>query len=195
MAETTQDILIESLGKCIDAISPVKKTKENPFFEHRYADLNSVLNAIRKPLHDNGLYITQLPDSEGIVTKVIHRSSATFLQCTTPIPYHKLKPHEVGSWISYMRRYALISIFCIPQEDDDGNTAQTGAEASELAENFVKTYDEDVSRLGNWEALKAHYIKHKPQIDKLPKTYKNEVMDLFIIQKEKIADADKQHDE
>jgi threonine dehydrogenase-like Zn-dependent dehydrogenase len=32
-------------------------------------------------------------------------------------------PQKIGSCITYFRRYNIVSIFALPQEDDDGNTA------------------------------------------------------------------------
>ena len=66
-------------------------------------------------------------------------------------------PQQVGSAISYARRYGLAAICGITQADDDGNAAQGKAEASEdhPAEETLSTAIEAATTVGELEALKA----------------------------------------
>ena len=54
------------------------KDSANPFFKSSYADLTSVIKAIKQPFADNGLSYTQFPVSNengvGVSTRLMHIS-------------------------------------------------------------------------------------------------------------------------
>jgi AcrR family transcriptional regulator len=107
-------------------IEGVTKTASNSHFKSKYADLASVLSSIREPLARNNLCIIQGPHKvDGgveVETMVLHKSGE-WLSDSCYIPINKWDAHGMGSAITYGRRYGLMSVFCIPTEDDDGNAA------------------------------------------------------------------------
>ncbi|WP_233482537.1 ERF family protein [Desulfovibrio desulfuricans] len=62
-------------------VQPVTKDAENPFTKSWYASLNSVMNACRDALIENGIWLCQHPvpveqhNSIGLVTKLTHAES------------------------------------------------------------------------------------------------------------------------
>ena len=126
----------------------------NPAFRSKYADLSSVLDAIREPFASHGLSIVQELSSneEGVrcETTLMH-TSGQWLTTTSPvIPVDKHSAHGVGSASSYARRYSL-SAFGVAQIDDDGNAA---AEAPPRVNPVANA-------LGDWPA------QHPDQMDSL----------------------------
>ena len=107
------------------AIGTIKKTSSNPFFKSKYAALPDILNAISKPLEDNGLLITQHPEGEDeLCTMIIHPFSGEFMKSTAKMHPVKNDPQAIGSAITYQRRYALGAILNLDiDDDDDGNKA------------------------------------------------------------------------
>jgi hypothetical protein len=107
------------------AIGTIKKTSSNPFFKSKYAALPDILNAISKPLEDNGLLITQHPEGEDeLCTMIIHPFSGEYMKSTAKMHPIKNDPQAIGSAITYQRRYALGAILGLNiDEDDDGNAA------------------------------------------------------------------------
>lgn len=107
-------------------MSGAKKEAANPFFNSKYADLNSVVDAIRVPFHNHGLSYSQFPLFEnqlvGVETLLMH-ISGEFISSVLMLPMKKQDAQAAGSAITYARRYALQSIAGIPSEDDDGNIA------------------------------------------------------------------------
>lgn len=98
------------------------KTKTGGTYEFAYAPLDSILNAVRKPLSDNGLAIVQLLDHEALVTILLH-SSGESLEGRTALP-EASDIQGFGSAITYLRRYAIQALLGIAaEEDDDGNRA------------------------------------------------------------------------
>ena len=118
--------LAAALCKAQAAMGGASKDKENPFFKKNYADLGSVVAAIKGPFADNGLSYSQFPvstdTSVGVDTILMHESGE-WLSMSYYLPMTKADPQKAGSAITYARRYALQSIAGIPSEDDDGNAA------------------------------------------------------------------------
>lgn len=133
-------------------IDNAPKNEKNPYFKASYADLASVWSVVRQPLSKHGIAVIQLPevtykseaalkriqsrssDGERIVvealvvlnltTRLIHKSGE-WIENTVSTMVPGADPQTIGSAITYMRRYALMSMTGVaPQgEDDDGNRA------------------------------------------------------------------------
>lgn len=102
------------------------KGSANPFFKSSYADLTSVIKAIKEPCFKNGLSYIQLPhrdgNSIGVVTRLMH-TSGQWIEHEFTLPMVKGDPQAAGSAITYARRYALQALFGIPAVDDDSESA------------------------------------------------------------------------
>ena len=67
-------------------VQPVTKDAENPFTKSWYASLNSVMDACRDALIENGIWLCQYPvpveqpNSLGLVTKLTHAESGQWLR-------------------------------------------------------------------------------------------------------------------
>lgn len=124
MSETKKTLVTALIGfrKSIEA---VKKTEDNPFFKSKYADLPNILEAIKAPLGDNGLALYhQTLSNEGsfvVITTLIESVSGESI--TSMFPVFGSKPQEIGSSITYARRYNIQALLDIPTDDDDGNEA------------------------------------------------------------------------
>ena len=106
-------------------LQPAKKDATNPYFRSKYADLSSVMEAIKKPLNDAGILIQQIQVADTIETHLILVSDPiqriiNYTQITSKSPND---PQSMGSAITYARRYGLITVTCLDTEDDDGNSA------------------------------------------------------------------------
>jgi hypothetical protein len=108
-------------------IEGAAKDKVNPHFKSKYADIGSVIDAIKPALSRHGLGFTQHPqpsESGIIVETMLHHSGGDSLSLgTLYVPANKLDPQAFGSALTYARRYALMTAFGVPAEDDDGNAA------------------------------------------------------------------------
>jgi hypothetical protein len=139
----------ESIANLAKALSTVqgklthaKKDSANPFFKSKYADLESVWDACRSLLAENGLAVIQFPgDIEFIqlekangditiitkmsLTTVLTHESGEFISQQMSVPVTKADAQGAGSALTYMRRYALASVVGVVQADDDGNAASS----------------------------------------------------------------------
>lgn len=124
--------IAKSLAKFHELMGNVEKSANNPFFKSKYAPLEAILPAIKKPLAEAGLVFSQCPTNlteQGIVipallTTLADVESGEFLTATVPLILAKQDPQGVGSAITYMRRYALVSILGLNCDvDDDGQAS------------------------------------------------------------------------
>lgn len=115
-------------------------TRNGGSYEYTYADLGDIWAAIRQPLKDNGLAVTQgLKGGSdgyiGIETTIWHDSGETYAT-TVEAPATGKTTQEVGSLTTYYKRYALGAVLGISTEDDDdgkaGNSPQPIRSAASL---------------------------------------------------------------
>ena len=112
--------LFEFQGK----VTSVKKSAKNPHFKSNYADLSSILEVITPALQECGLFVTQHPHDDVLVTTVYHAETGEYMQSEQVLRMKDANnPQQQGSAITYARRYALAAIFNLNQEDDDANSA------------------------------------------------------------------------
>ena len=113
-------------------VQPVTKDAENPFTKSWYASLNSVMDACRDALIENGIWLCQYPvpveqpNSLGLVTKLTHVESGQWQSSLAVVPLPKADPQGMGSAITYARRYALTAMLGMVTDDDDGEGAKNG---------------------------------------------------------------------
>jgi hypothetical protein len=119
--------LAAALAQAQGVMLGAKKDSDNPYFKSKYADLASVVEAIRGPLSAHGLSYVQIPiPTEGdwvrVETVLLH-ASGQWISGTVEVPVSKADAHGYGGALTYARRYGLSSIVGVAQEDDDGNAA------------------------------------------------------------------------
>ncbi len=126
MSETTST-LSAAMAKAFAEIEAATKSANNPHFKSKYADLGAVIDAVKPALIKHGLFFTQHPEpsEEGItIQTVLHHSSGEQMSMGTLfVPANKRDAQGFGSALTYCRRYALMTAFGVPAEDDDGNAA------------------------------------------------------------------------
>lgn len=107
------------------AFKPVLKSADNPFFKSKYADLNSILDAVSDTLEAQGVMILQPVHTDGtqnfVTTRLLHVESGEFIDSTMKLEVPKANMQDLGSAISYARRYSLQALLTLQAEDDDAN--------------------------------------------------------------------------
>ena len=120
--------LAAALAKAQGAMKGAIKDSANPFFKSKYADLASVVEAIRAAFSANGLsYIQTVEPSEKdevrVETTLLH-ASGEWISCgVLSLPVSKVDAQGYGSALTYARRYSLSAAVGVAPEDDDGNAA------------------------------------------------------------------------
>jgi len=132
-----------ALLKAQTEMSNPKKDATNPFFRTKYADLNSVREAVIPILNNNGIVVLQPIkniDGKNFVCTMLLHETGEMLESFIEIVYNKSNDAQAqGSGITYARRYGLQSFVCVGADDDDGNKA---VDPNTLKLKACKTLDE-----------------------------------------------------
>jgi hypothetical protein len=179
MSEIKQ--LTAAMVKVQATLKHAVKDSTNPHFKSKYADLGAVWDACRETLTANELAVFQTMDVlhvaqrdgatviQPVLNTILAHVSGESIESTTPIVMKdRDNPQQMGSAITYARRYALMAILGIVADDDDGQAAATpivrrdaveimaGGDLKplrnrlyKLVEGEVET-DEDETAIRNW---------------------------------------------
>jgi len=130
MTTKVEAAAFKALAKAQSEIGVVFKDSTNPHFRSRYASLSAVLAAVIPALNGNGFSVMQTPDyspddATVFVYTVLRHEGGHVIEGTTRGPIGKRRDIQAfGSCVTYLRRYALLSMLGIAvDEDTDGNQA------------------------------------------------------------------------
>ena len=110
------------LLKVKSEIGTLTKKADNPFFKSKYLDLSDLLEAVEQVLEKYLLVLTQPIIDNQVVTVLTDIETEKHIESSMPLT-PSANPQQMGSQISYYRRYTLASLLAIAQVDDDGNQA------------------------------------------------------------------------
>jgi len=115
-------------------MSNAVKNSNNPFHRSKYADLGSVRDVVVPAFNAHNIAVVQASqfiDGKVAVTTTLLHSSGEWIASTLEAHLHTAQgksdkeegtnPQLLGRMITYLRRYALASMACIAQADDDGD--------------------------------------------------------------------------
>lgn len=205
--------LVAALAKAQKIITAPTKNREvtvtprsgGSSYKFSYTTLDALIDCVRAPLTDNGLWFVQTTEGSGapghfiLKTSLLHESGEWI---SSEIPM--VDPgnnQQLGSALTYQRRYALAAILGIASDSDDdangadGNTLEavkdkhverhsppkpeakaTGDAAKKAAIKFAQDACVDLEGLTLKEQLTAWMHVNKPKVDRL-KDYDTDLMD------------------
>jgi hypothetical protein len=120
---------------------PKTRTAKGQKWSYKYADLADVTDVVRPVLSKHGLAMMHLMTPSGadyvLIARLLHESGQ-YMDSTYPVP-KGLAAQDLGSWLTYMRRYSTCNMaFVAGETDEDGEAAtaaQIAAEDAEAAAN------------------------------------------------------------
>ena len=126
--------LASAMAGAFAEIEGATKSANNPHFKSKYADISAVIDAIKPALIAHGLFFTQHPEpsADGVTIETwLHHSNGDQLSLgKLYVPANKKDAQGFGAALTYARRYALVTAFGVPTEDDDGNAASKAQKPS-----------------------------------------------------------------
>ena len=138
----------------------ISKDSNNPFFSDakrkvNYASLPHILTVITPILKKNGLLIVQPVMNNCVVTKLVHIDTGQMLESVYDIVCKdSTNAQQIGSGVSYARRYSLTSILNLnidDESDDDGNSA-----TNNIAKPQAPKKEDLTPKHSNWNKAKEH---------------------------------------
>jgi hypothetical protein len=122
-----KDKILLKLALLKKELGSVKKSADNPFFSSKYADLNAHLDIVEPLLEKNKMILLQPASAAAeytIVESIIFDvESSQFVSSAIRLVLSKQDMQQMGSAVTYARRYTLASLLAMQAEDDDGNAA------------------------------------------------------------------------
>lgn len=186
------EALAVALSKAQAAIENVEKDTQG--YGYKYATLASCLEAIKKPLADNGLSIIQ-PISQSkdgkstLVTMLIH-SSGQWIKSILNIEVAAIKNkdgrattnelQQFGAATTYMRRYALSAMIGLAQEDTDAQEARKTKVESENKNQVSKFMNLCKENHINAKEFACHFKIDSSKQDSV----KNGIENFFILKEQ-----------
>lgn len=135
----------KALAELQASIGKVVKSTDNPYYKSHYADLNALFEQIKPIINEKGFVLVQLVNGAVLETYLIHLETGECLHSTMDLLTAKPDMQQLGSAITYARRYSILPMLNIETVDDDGN----------LASGKTKTWD-DLQTIDDFEeAIKA----------------------------------------
>ncbi len=112
--------LHQKLHRAKLAIGKVVKNAQN--HHSKYADLNAIMAEVEPVLLENGLVLLQPIQANSVCTQIIDIDSGAMIVSIMDLP-QGITPQQMGSAITYYRRYTLQSALSLQAVDDDGQQA------------------------------------------------------------------------
>jgi hypothetical protein len=146
----------------------IGKVTKNAMSHHsKYADLNAILSTVEPVLLENGLLLIQPIQVNSVCTQIVDIDSGAMLESCMDLP-QGITPQQMGSAITYYRRYTLQSALSLQAVDDDGQQASketpTETKKESLSDARFKAALESISK-GEFttDQLKAKFYLTKEQ--------------------------------
>lgn len=157
--------MLEKIARIQDNIG--KLTKDTKGYNYKYFDINQLLEKLQPLLREEGLVITQ-PIIDGSVVTRIYDAEEKFapIESSIKLP-ENAKPQDLGSAITYFRRYTLVSLLALTADDDDGASASVGVSTKEFAQ-IKEDYETKgiAPQIEKWEAMSYEQKKIINEIKK-----------------------------
>ena len=133
-----------ALVKALGEMEAVAKSAANPHFKSKFTPLDEVIETSRPILAANKLALMQFPamvdgNKIGLETVIMHESGE-WIAAMAEIFVSKPDPQQVGSAISYLRRYAQKAALNLADADDDAEGQMNRGTAQKPAEKPVSAY-------------------------------------------------------
>lgn len=120
--------LFTALAKAQATMKEASKDGVNPFHKSKYATLDSIWDACRDSLTNNGLSVIQTVDTvetKMVLCTILGHVSGQWIKGNMPIIIDKPTPQSLGSALTYAKRYSLAALVGISSnEDDDAESVQ-----------------------------------------------------------------------
>ena len=138
----SKDKLLAALEVAKQNFNKLEKSGKNNFFKtsngvHTYSTLDDIFNSCKQALFESGLSLyytlTFENDDQYLITTLTHINSEQSIQSKSAIGTATSTPQQIGSGITYFRRYHIQAMLNLEADfDDDGNIASNVKEPQQV---------------------------------------------------------------
>ncbi len=151
-------------------VIPKNKTAKIPLknggsYEYSYADLADIWDKIRKPLTDSGLSVVQIPTTlqgEHALKTILFHQSGEKIQDIMRLPVaRETSPQNLGSAITYAKRYMLSAFLGLVTEDDNDAADLRTASSEQMSRIKRAAYEYGANSQTEFQSL-IYMLVDKP---------------------------------
>lgn len=163
---------LNAYSKLLTSINSIKKSTENPYYKSKYADLNSIFDEVKEKITENGFVLLQNVEGSFLRTRIVHIETGEFLESTFDLVTAKPDMQQLGSAVTYARRYSLLPMLNLECEDDDANEACGIKKGGFNDLTTFEDFDKAIRSATSEKALGALWYKWKDKFAKDSEEYK-----------------------
>lgn len=179
------DKFLPAFLKVQGSLSPIKKSMKA--HKHKYANIDAVLEEVIPILQENQIVVYEAPistvEGKDFLQIILQHISGQYIASTLSL-YHAKDMQSYGGSITYARRYALVSLLGLPQEDDDGASAMKKPEVTSSPRISREHYDNLINHIKECEdpasIAKEIMERTKKSLDQLSESQYTWVMKTFF---------------
>jgi hypothetical protein len=129
-SEKINDLLI-AIENARENFKSLKKSGSNPFFKtngkaHQFSTLDDIFTSCKEALANNEISVFYTVEDKNelifLTTTIMHLPSGQYIKSSSSIGTVNSKPIEIGSGITYFRRYHIQAMLNLEADfEDDGN--------------------------------------------------------------------------
>ena len=160
-------------------VGKVRKDANNPFHKSKYSTIESVLDTIEDSLYEAGLGFVQCVKDMSLETTIYEVETGETIVSSVPLILSKNDMQQLGSAITYARRYALVSMLGLEQEDDDGNAT--------LKEKPTQNVQKEYISLDQAKSLAKYVADQQQDLSKLMGFFKVQKLSQMSIKQYQFA--------
>lgn len=150
-------------------VNAIQKDGKNPHFKSSYATLNNIISEVKPLLNEMGLLLSQPVIKDQVHTIITDAESGEEFDSSISLPVG-LTPQQMGSAITYYRRYLLAGLLSLEMSDDDGNDSSINVDTRPWLNDNTPPFKEAIKFLqsgNNIEQIEKKYKLSKSVREKL----------------------------
>lgn len=128
------DIISAMIQMQTELKNPLADTKA---YNYKYATLPTILDQVKPILQKFGFVLIQYFNEGYLLTRLIYKNNECF-KCSIKLAEFGTDAQKLGSYITYMRRYSIITILGISAEDDDGEITKSNQPKTNQVSKTIK---------------------------------------------------------
>lgn len=152
-------------------ITKITKNTDNPYYKSKYSDLSAIYDEIKPKIKEHGFLLLQRVVGNVLKTELIHIESGKKVESEMDLLTAKPDMQQLGSAITYARRYSILSILNIETEDDDGNIAAGKTKSFDELETY-EDFDNAIKSCKSEKQISALWYKWREKFTETSDEYK-----------------------
>ena len=164
MVREMSEEFLTALSDLQDSVSKITKNADNPFFKSKYTDLNAIFEEVKPKIREKGFVLIQRVVNSSLITELVHIKTSEKLESAMDLLTIKPDMQQLGSAVTYARRYSLLALLNIECEDDDGNLASGKTKSFNELETF-EDFENAIRACKTEKAVGALWYKWREKFD------------------------------